>query len=308
MTPYKSFAVAGAGKIGTFVIEALLAQNAHVVVLTRGVTPKTFPTGAAAEVVDYASRASIAAALTKHGVEVFVSTMGHGGFEAQAFIAVAAKEAGVRLFVPSEFGMSTVGVTEGVLAVKDAFAGHLKSIGLPSARFFVSPAFMKKEQTGYFGGEAKWLTGYDVNGKVNIVGSGTKPISFTAEEDIGGNGNTSLFCTIRPTLKRPYSGFLAYVLTSLEPSELHDKRFRLQGDRKTFLQLAELFKAETVFVDTMPGPSSEYTTILHKFIERGMGSTGWDYAAGKEGEEAAGSTNQLWPGHQWKSIKEIHGL
>ncbi|KAJ7721205.1 hypothetical protein B0H16DRAFT_1738379 [Mycena metata] len=44
-----------------------------------------------------------------------------------------AKEASVRLFVPSKFKMPTEGQTEGFPGARNEFAGYLKTVGIPPA-------------------------------------------------------------------------------------------------------------------------------------------------------------------------------
>lgn len=120
---YKSFAVIGAGGIGTPILEALLAKNVSVVVLTRSAN-KSLPSGAKSATVDYADVSAVAAVLKEHKVEVIISTIGGGGLEAQRVLADAAKLAGtVKVFAPSEFGMPTNGHKQGILLVKDQVAG-----------------------------------------------------------------------------------------------------------------------------------------------------------------------------------------
>lgn len=83
---------------------------------------------------------ALAAALKEHGVEVVVSTVGGDALAQQQLLGDAAKQAGVKLFVPSEFGTSTLGLTEleGPLGQKAKFGEYLEEIGLPSTRIFVS--------------------------------------------------------------------------------------------------------------------------------------------------------------------------
>lgn len=83
--------------------------------------------------------AALAAALKKHNIEVVVSTVAQAALPHQTLLGDAAKQAGVKLFLPSEYGFTTVGQTEGELGMKSRFAEHLQHIGLPSARIFVSP-------------------------------------------------------------------------------------------------------------------------------------------------------------------------
>ena len=88
-------------------------------------------------------------------MEVVISTLAYGALPAQRTIADAAKEAGVKLFVPSEYGMPTEGGKEGHIAIKSEVAGksatngprvgitmitpldYVKSLGLPVMRVYV---------------------------------------------------------------------------------------------------------------------------------------------------------------------------
>ena len=57
--------------------------------------------------VDYSNKESIKKALT--GVDVVICTIPLAALDVQSGIAEAAKEVGVKLFVPSEFGVPTEG-------------------------------------------------------------------------------------------------------------------------------------------------------------------------------------------------------
>ena len=90
--------------------------------------------------VDYSDDESIKHALT--GVDIVISTVPVAALDVQGKIAAAAKEAGVRLFVPSEFGGITAGTeTEGRLGAKTKanFQGQLKALGIPYAAFYTGP-------------------------------------------------------------------------------------------------------------------------------------------------------------------------
>ncbi|KAK0205796.1 hypothetical protein DFS33DRAFT_1380883 [Desarmillaria ectypa] len=86
----------------------------------------------------------------------------------------------IKLLVPSEYGLSTEGDPEGLWETGDNVAEsakeHMKEIGLPSARFF----------TGMLFSLISTLSGYTSTGKINAVGAGKTPASWTADEDIGG--------------------------------------------------------------------------------------------------------------------------
>ena len=87
--------------------------------------------------VDYSNDESVKQALT--GVDVVISTVATPALNAQVKIAAAAKEAGVKLFVPSEFGGDPEGSTDGVLGVKANILNQLKDLGIPYAAFYTGP-------------------------------------------------------------------------------------------------------------------------------------------------------------------------
>ena len=87
--------------------------------------------------VDYSNDESVKHALT--GVDVVISTVATPALNAQGKIAAAAKEAGVKLFVPSEFGGDPEGNTDGVLGVKANVINELKDLGMPYAAFYTGP-------------------------------------------------------------------------------------------------------------------------------------------------------------------------
>ncbi len=84
--------------------------------------------------VDYSNNASIKHALT--GVDVVISTIPIPALDVQEKIAAAAKEADVKLFIPSEYGGVTDGKTEGVPGVKANIQGKLRALGMPYAAFY----------------------------------------------------------------------------------------------------------------------------------------------------------------------------
>ena len=109
--------------------------------------------GATIATVDYTDATALASILEKHNVEVVISALAYGALAAQRHIADAAKEAGVKLFVPSEYGMPTEGGKDGHLVIKSEFAGkfatvsqisvsdndvdYVKSLGIPVLRVYV---------------------------------------------------------------------------------------------------------------------------------------------------------------------------
>lgn len=97
------------------------------------------PDGARAVPVDYADTAALTAAL--RGIDVVISALGGAALLVQIQLAEAAKAAGVKLFVPSEFGNPTQGISasEGPIGQKVQVQEALKKIGLPYALFWTGP-------------------------------------------------------------------------------------------------------------------------------------------------------------------------
>ncbi|KAJ7593610.1 hypothetical protein C8J56DRAFT_924644 [Mycena floridula] len=280
---YKSFAVVGAGGIGEVIIKSLISNNANTIILSRKSSKSTPDFGAQVFKVDYDDVASVTSILKDHAVDVVISTLSQlGGLPSQYPIAEAAKAAGVKLFVPSEFGT----VTEGAIGdpeksfqvSKFNFAQHLKAIGLPSARFY----------TGCFFSYVPWFTDLTVNGKVNILNrhSGTQPISWTANKDIG--------------------GFVAHVLTTLPAKDIKFKEFRIQGQRASLVEIAGLLDKEIARVDELSGEHVQLKIMLLDEFEKGFGSTGWDPSTQREDYKLAGSANKLWPGHEWVTLQQFY--
>ncbi|KAK0474675.1 hypothetical protein EDD18DRAFT_1220101 [Armillaria luteobubalina] len=287
---YKSFAIVGAtGHIGKHISAALHGQTAtsSIVVITRtssssadAIAPS--PKVKIAKVEDYKNVEGVAAILRAHYIEVLISAanwMTKEGIRTEETALVdAAHAAGVKLFVPSEFGVPTLDALMSLLKAKDDVAKHMKEIGLPSARFF----------TGQFVSWIPITLGYPSTGKVNlVVGTGNTPASFTADEDVG--------------------GFVAHVLTTLPPSELHDRIFRIEGERISYGEIAARVGLPVVRVETVPADSeelSQFCTILQKVREQGYGSTGWDHVLKKDDAESAASANALWMGHEWRKVSK----
>lgn len=279
MSLYTSFAVAGAGPtIGGRIVKALLERGASVVVLARpSSTSISSPLeGAKIVTADYADVKAVASVLREHKVEVLVSVLAYGALPSQSPIADAAKEAGVKLFVPSEFGLPTEGGKGGHLVIKSQFADYLKSLGIPSLRFY----------TGMFMEFIPLFTGVDT-GKFLVLGKGDAFFSTTALDDV--------------------AGFTAHVLTSLPPAKLHDATFRIEGERTSFNKVGALYASKNIPVEHVTSLPEGYVkqTLLQGLFEQGRGSSGWDNYADKDIPENAYSGNAAWRGHQWKSVKEV---
>lgn len=290
MSEYNSYAVLGAGRVGTVFIRTLLATKptASIVIFTRSASKSsTLPAEITNSsqvkivVVDYTSVSSLSFALKEHAVEVVVDTVLMMSAAFHNVVADAAKEAGtVKLFVPSEFGFVTEDAV-GPHAVKSAVHKHLKEIGLP---YMVV-------QCGLFT-ELIPVVAQSQSGKFHIVGSGDKQFSTTSLEEV--------------------AGFLVHLLTTSPASALEFTSHRLQGSRITFKEAAAKFKLPVESVDIVPVQGSSlgmnFQTQLQMLIDSGRGSTGWSYTKNEDDLDLATSGNKLWEGHVWKTVEDVHKL
>ncbi|XEV00922.1 hypothetical protein FSHL1_006209 [Fusarium sambucinum] len=108
MSALKNIAIAGAaGDLGSAVFNALVTSNKfNLTVLTRKESKSTFPSGTKVIQVDYDSLESLTAAL--QGQDAVVSTVGSLAIPSQNLLIDAAVAAGVKRFLPSEFGSNLV--------------------------------------------------------------------------------------------------------------------------------------------------------------------------------------------------------
>ncbi|KAJ7618898.1 hypothetical protein DFH06DRAFT_1061757 [Mycena polygramma] len=281
MSSYKSFAVIGPGALGSIIVAAFVAQNFPVVVLARPGSKSTdkLPAGAKLATVDTRDAAAVAAVFKEHAVDVVLSTVTGHAIDAQKTFVEAAKAANIKLFVPAEYSVPTDGLNTGVWGGKNQIAEQLKSAGIPSLRIY----------NGLFIEYIPWVFMNTETKKIQIVGKGEAPLSATALPDV--------------------AGFVVHVLTTLPPSELENKTFRLEGDRTKANDLGALFKTGVEYVTEIPGEMGDIKTNVATELDSGLGSTGWSVVTNSEGtgDAAAGSANKLWPGHHWKTIKEVHG-
>ena len=203
--------------------------------------------------VDYSNKESIKRALT--GVDVVICTIPLTALDLQPSIAAAAKEAGVKLFVPSEFGNTSEGETEGMFGKKAAVQTQLKAVDIPCNIFYTGPfadilwspyvfprrfgrPVRRAQYTIYL--RARFLDLDVTSGKVTIAGDGNKQISFNTRGD-----------TAR---------YVSYVLTHLPAEQLKNHTFTIAGDNK--VRPAEN-KAVIYF-------SKQYLTMARTVIQRDL--------------------------------------
>ncbi|EIW85557.1 NAD(P)-binding protein [Coniophora puteana RWD-64-598 SS2] len=284
---YTSFAIFGAGgQIGKFITEALVAKGANILILTRPSSKTSAAPGTQLERVDYTDVGAVAAAFKKHRVEVVVSAVGlePQALDSQETIARAAAQAGVQLFVPSEYGNPTYGAKEGLWGKKSRVVELLKELKMPFLCLYA----------GVFTEYLPGLLCVD-SGKCLIAGEGKTPFSTTSMSEIG--------------------GYLAFVLTTLPPSQLSDRFLRIEGDRGSLHDFAVRLFADKVpvveHVAVLPAasaPHAEFLAFLHREFDSGSGDSRWDCVSGKRIEGAEGNHNALWEGHKWRDAREVLGL
>ena len=188
-------AMAGvAERLGLIILQAILATKKHtVIVLSRSPKPNLSAKGATVKIVDYTNHSSLTTAL--QGVHTVLSTVGgiNGDVtrDTQLALLAAAKEAGVRRFAPSEYGVSSLEWLD-AYAPKIPVWNAVKGSGLEYTRFS-NGMFMNMLGTGTPKGEAEALEAmrpwnFVINmlaGTADIPGDGNAKATFTRTGDIG---------------------------------------------------------------------------------------------------------------------------
>jgi uncharacterized protein YbjT (DUF2867 family) len=207
--------------------------------------------------VDYSNPESIKSALS--GVDVIVSTIAGTALDVQAKIAEAAQAAGVKLFVPSEFGGVTEGETSGLFGDKASIQDQLKVLGVPWAIFYTGPFadFVFAEYV-YHGSFAEYRAKPQINQSFLNLDVTTGKVS------VAGDGNTQISFTSRPDIAR----YLAHVLTNLPPDQLKNRSFIIEGDRKVRTKFGILTHGNQQLCDLRAGfwysHSTKYSRDMKK--------------------------------------------
>ncbi|KAF8531391.1 NAD-P-binding protein [Gautieria morchelliformis] len=284
MSSYRSFAIVGFGTSGSLLANEFLQSQKNdkssVRVLTRSVSHFLSLKALASKgidvfPVDYSSLESITNALK--GVDVVFSVLRDDGLDIQTNVIRAAKDANVKLFVPSEYGRNTLEDKSEYLKAKVEAHGLLKELQLPYTLFFTGiwPETLFKEHGGP-------LVGIDFEaGKFRLFGDGKIPYSWTSPRSI--------------------FPFVHHVITTFAPSQLENKVFELEGDRKSFREIIALWEAKhgrraevtenspeeiQRFLDEHPGPFFKF--FVHVWMTYGE-------------MLVSGEANKLWP--EWKPLK-----
>lgn len=185
-------AVAGPnGSIAANVVNEILAGGKHsLVVLSRSEQPELSKRGAKVQIVDYENKKSLVNAL--QGVDTVFSCIWLFGdyVTPQLTLLEAAKEAGVRRFVPSDWAVplyDRISAYQGKGVVWKA----VEASGLEYTRF-TNGIFMNLWGLGATKNKAEALGAYDGppfiieidKGTATVPGDGTSPLAFTRLQDI----------------------------------------------------------------------------------------------------------------------------
>ena len=96
--------------------------------------PEWFSKGAELKVVDYSDESTLLAAL--EGVEIVITALSFSAYEKQVDVVKAAKAAGAKLFVSSDYGLPTDNPGPGVWSTRERLNNTLKEFGFPYVRVF----------------------------------------------------------------------------------------------------------------------------------------------------------------------------
>ncbi|KAM0261395.1 hypothetical protein ACHAQJ_002247 [Trichoderma viride] len=173
--------VALAGHLGSVVVQQLLNSGFAVTALTRGGS-HNFPPSVSVVQVDYNSVDSLTNALK--GQDATVATLGPGGVGLQKNLIEASIKAGVKRFIPSEFGSDTTNkktaqlpVFGGKIAIQNLLKEKAASSGLTYSILFTG-AFL---DYGITNGVVMDLK----NKSIEIFDGGDRPYSTTTTTHIG---------------------------------------------------------------------------------------------------------------------------
>lgn len=185
MSSITKVALAGAtGNLGPAILNALINGGFQVTVLTRKSSNHSFPSSVNVIPVDYDSLESLTNALK--GQDALVSTLAGVALDKQLLMVEAASKAGVKRFIPSEFGSNTLNEKTSALpffkdkvAVLDALKKEAESgsSGMSYTAICTGPFLDWGMMVGFV---------INVKGKsVNLYDGGDRPFSTTTLPTIG---------------------------------------------------------------------------------------------------------------------------
>lgn len=285
MSGYKTFAVWGAGTLGSLIIGQLLKQKAagtvdRLIVFTRPESKDSDANKAfkekGVEVVPFDINSPDLEQSLK-GVDVLICTIGMFVGAQQLKVIIPAKQAGVKLFVPCEWGDNSDGRTERIFQLKQKVRADCEEAGLPYVAFYHGPW---PEQMKLFGFDS-------ANNKFRINGEGEAPISFTSHTDV--------------------ARYVAHALTQFPKEKLENAKFAIEGDRISFKQIAAEYEKAT-------GNKLEITHVPRAYFEQAASKEGgemaglllgWDTGKGVVSPTPEDTANSLYPDWSPKKVIDV---
>jgi len=293
MSGYKVFAVAGAtGKVGKAILDELLRVQPRLGLEVRILTRKEGGNaaknsedlekrGAKVCAVDYAAEQTVVDALD--GVDVLISCFGATGLPLQLVLVKTAALAQVKLYVNSHWGAPMdeyhYGLTH--MAIKDQpikLAQDVLHLPWTYFRVGIFPEFTIPLP----------LTELNLNTrKAVIYGTGETPNSWTTIPDV--------------------ARYAVHALTQLPPSQLQNRVFNIEGDRKTFNEIISLYIAKH------PGEfqiTYKPVEVLEEMVKKSEGKDFFhalmiEYATGAVAHDPAKLDNKEYPAWNPKKVAEI---
>ncbi|KKY15332.1 putativelike family protein [Phaeomoniella chlamydospora] len=186
MSTIKNVAIIGAsGNLGTILLKELQNAGFNITVLSRENSTSTFPSGVTVKKVNYESTASLKEAL--QGQDAVVSTTASAAVGNQVPIVDAAIAAGVKRFIPSEFGINTRTLTHPGL--KTILGGKIKTFDYLIEKSKENPSFTYTGVSSslFFDWGLKFTgLGFNkANKTFNVVDSGNESYSVSSLPFIG---------------------------------------------------------------------------------------------------------------------------
>jgi hypothetical protein len=166
-----------------------LNKDVNVALAKKGAIIRAFDVNNAAEAIE-----------ALRGIDVLISTIGYDINSPSNPLKIAL-DAGVKLYVPNEWGITTDGLVGPMFEAKASVRAEALKLGIPTAAFF----------TGLW---SEWIHNFGWDLKAGNI-------------SIGGTGD-ALFST---TSVAETARFVAYVLTSLPRDQIENAKFTLETER-----------------------------------------------------------------------------
>ncbi|RKP10689.1 hypothetical protein THASP1DRAFT_4654, partial [Thamnocephalis sphaerospora] len=209
----------GTGVLGKLIVNALVKDGAYkVAVLSRTGSDseklnRLRQRGIRVACADYHDHDGLVQAL--QGFDVVLSALSLNSLlEPQLALVRAAKQAGVRRFVPSEFGLDSAATTTPLKDASRQVQQAIREAGLEPT-YYYNGIFYEFTISPFFGLDV-------ASGKASIIGSGDAPFSITYRADVA-----------------------AFVAASLKDPRSRNATLRIQGARTTFNDIIAQINAIT---------------------------------------------------------------